>query len=144
MVRYTAEDVKNNESSGLPAPGTYLAEVDAKGTELRHSKRSGDPMFNVAFKDVQTGKLLCYDTIMMGGRGVGIGHKKLIVLGVVDPDAEEWDVEAIHLVGRRVNLTIKHEEYTGNDGKAKTTCKVDFDANDSFGYAVVDDDGLPF
>lgn len=142
MVRYTASDVEKANASGLPAEGKYLGEIDKSDEKY---SQSGDPMFNVAFKDVSTGHRLCFDTIMMGGRGMGIGHKKLLILGVVAEGEKEFDVEAHQLLGKRAVLTLKHETFNG-----KTNAKPDFKANAGFGYepesawVVAVDDDNPF
>ena len=121
MVRYTRDDVTKAEAGGLPPEGVYLAEVVKDGTEQRKSSNTGDPMFNVAFKDVNTGDFLCYDSIMLAGRGLGIGHKKLVMLGVVDPDAPDWEVDAFDLIGKRA---VVIEEVTGSGGLVKLAGEV--------------------
>ena len=128
MVKYTKKSLDDANLSSVPPPGRYLAEV--KKCEERVSKGGlGDPMFSVEFKSVDTGEHLCFDVIMMGGRGIGIGHKKLIQLGVVEDGEDNYEVDAHQLIGKRCVLTLKHETYN-----KKTNAKPDFEANETFGY----------
>lgn len=146
MVRYTQDDVAKAGDGGLPAPGKYLAEVQ-KSEEKQSA--SGDPMFNIQFKDVETGSLLCFDTIMLGGRGIGIGHKKLLLLGAVLPNDPVHEVFAEDLIGKRVWLDIVHEPYVSKkDGAKKMAAKPNFNAertdNSAFGYTREGDGVDPF
>lgn len=132
MPRYI--DKKEADSGGLAAPGRYYAEV--KDAKEKISKSSGVPMFEVYFKDVETGSGLCYDNIMLGGRGAGIGVKKLKCLDAVLEEEGKYVLpdDAAELIGRRCCITIKHEKYTDNNGNAKTKAAIDFDVGESFGY----------
>jgi hypothetical protein len=107
-----------NEGEGgfdLQPEGDYLAEV--QGCEEKTSGK-GDPMFSVKLKRVGDSAFLCYDVLMLGGAGWGIGRNKLICLGF--PAEGDLNIEAAELIGRRVYVSLKEEEYDG-----KTKLKVD-------------------
>lgn len=134
MVRYTSDQVENAEISELPPEGRYLAEVGAKVETKFSKKEPHHPYFSVSFKDASSGVHLCFDNIMMGGAGLGIGHKKLLMLGVVKEGQKDFDVEPEDLIGKRCVLTIKHDAYTDGSGQKKVNAKPDFNSP-GFGYA---------
>lgn len=121
---------------GLPAEGEHLAYL--RKATLKNSQR-GEEMAELEFQS-NGGGLLCYDTVMLEGRGLGIGLKKLQQLGVAlkDEDRGKWVVDDIETwEGRQVYLTIRHEEFNG-----KTRAKVDFEV-EGFGYRMVGADVEP-
>ncbi|MEK9724417.1 MAG: hypothetical protein VW405_13175 [Rhodospirillaceae bacterium] len=110
-------------------PGTYLVAVTS--CEVKTAK-SGFPYFNVELcaLDHENARL-CYDILMLGGRGRDIGNAKLGALGI---PADEDDIEPRRLVGRHVRVTVVNETY---DGKERLT--VDIKAPGSAcGYYPVD------
>lgn len=116
----------------IPGIGEHLASVAR--VDLGVSTK-GDDMATIYFSGYDSGRLMCVDRIMLSGRGLGIGLKKLKELGAArhDDDQGRWhvdDVEEWH--GLSVYLTIAHEEY--NDRKQ---AKVDFNAS-GFGYRFHD------
>lgn len=105
-------------------PGDYLVRVSQ--CELKKSKTSGAQLFNVRLVAEQlTGEpTLCFDTIMLEGKGASIGCAKLEALGF-DRDSE---MEAADLVGRRAWVRVKLEEYQGKTNlKVATTFEPTFE-----------------
>lgn len=95
-------------SETLPTaePGFYLAEV-RKCDEKTSS--GGDPYFNVELHDSDVNAengLLCWDNIMLAGKGRGLGQAKLKALGFSDKNA---DIDPPALVGRRAWIKLYHE-----------------------------------
>lgn len=125
----------------LVEPGTYRAEVK----DVREkTSRGGDAMLSLYFKDVDSGEGLCWDNVMLSGRGVGIGVKKMRALDGVTEEGDEYVfIDSGELIGRRCMLDVIHEEYDG-----KTRCVVDFAATDEargvfFGYGPEVPGGAP-
>ena len=121
---------------GLPEEGEHLAYLH-RATLGRSTK--GEEKAELEFQS-DGGGFLCYDTVMLEGKGLGIGLKKLQQLGVARKDEErgKWTVDDIEeWTGRSVCLTIHHEEFNG-----KTRAKVDFQA-EGFGYRAMNGNGPP-
>lgn len=96
----------NKDTTFRPVdPGTYYAEVER--CEENKSANSGDPYFNIRFKEVPSGRFLCYDNIMLEGRGKDIGYAKLTQLGI---DETVGELAPLNLIGRRVYLALKHHK----------------------------------
>jgi hypothetical protein len=116
-----------NESSF--APGCYRVEVAA--AEEKTSKK-GDPYLNLRLVALDFGRAtLCFDIIMLAGKGARIGYTKLVELGV--PQGTD-EVLAASLVGMRAYVWVAHEVYDG-----KTRLKVFVDADGSAcGYSSID------
>lgn len=119
----------------LPDEGVHLAILHA--AVLGRSAK-GEQKIDLEFRDDDS-RFLCYDTVMMEGRGLGIGVKKLQQLGVATRDEERglWTVQdAETWPGNVVWLTLYHEEYNG-----KTRAKVKFHM-EGFGYKAVEDNDV--
>jgi hypothetical protein len=137
VVIFSREEAEKAGEGGLAAPGRYLAEVVK--CEEKNSNKTGEPYFNVEYKRVDTGDHLCFDVIMLGGRGLGIGYKKLLILQAIKKNDSIISIEPHQLIGLRVVLDVVHQQYPGNDGTQKTKCVPFFqgpkDENQAFGYA---------
>ena len=121
------------EPSGEFGPGIHLGRV-AK-CELRKSEKTGSRYFNVQFvaDDPLGGEesTLCFDVIMLEGRGRSIGQGKLKALGFEEGEAIESSQD---LIGRRAWLACARETYNG-----KERLKVDISADGSLcGYFFED------
>jgi hypothetical protein len=98
-------------------PGVYLGEVKKCETKIA---RSGESYLNLEWHDVSgafgEGGLICWDRLMMGGRGRGISQAKLKVLGFrgTEPSIEPEDV-----VGRRAWIRVDWHEYEPNGEKKR-------------------------
>ncbi len=125
--------VKESEMNegGMAAEGSYLAEV--QHAEKRRSG-AGDEMVNLAIVDAHTKKFLCYDNVMLEGKGAGIGAAKALSLGV----AERTEIDGEKVVsiedvyswkGARFVVTL-----TTGEWKGKKRMEADFGA-EGFGYA---------
>jgi len=114
-------------------PGNYLAEV--KRCEFKKSS-NGHPMFSVMLAAVDHDmQMLCFDTLMLGGGGHGIGIAKLDRLGFADREA----LEPGELVGARAIVAVDMGEYQG-----KKRLEVDIGAEGSkCGYWLWDGDDAP-
>lgn len=122
-------------------PGVYLAEI--KGCDVKHSQRTGDPYFNVSWHDAgsfNAGKFICFDIIMLAGKGRSIGIAKLKVLGFQETldDAGEpvIDAEPDDLIGRRAWIKLDWNEYKTADGEVHRNLKVktEFEPRFASGY----------
>ena len=127
-----SEDDLDTEG-GLPE-GVYLAEIAS--AESRQSQ-AGDAMVNIALSEVGSRRHICYDNLMMNGRGAGIGVKKALSLGIAERYKEEGEKRVRvsppeHWKGHRAVVTVIMGEYKG-----KKRLEVDFGA-DGFGYAPED------
>lgn len=103
------------------SPGTYL--VTVKECKEGISKK-GDAFFNVrlnteSFDGRET--TLCFDILMMEGKGAGIGLAKLQALGIPKGTA---DVSAQDLIGRRAWVNVDSQTY---DGKTHLKVYTTFD-----------------
>lgn len=146
---------KAAEERTTKAPGVYLVEVDE--AEERTGKTSGDPYFNVRLKDVKGGGTLCYDILMLAGKGAGMGYARLRQLGISD---ETPSLQAAALVGLRAWVIVAEEEWK-DEKRLKVIPKWDdgakagywsedmppapHDNANAFGAApAVEDEDLPF
>jgi hypothetical protein len=73
------------KSQELSPPGNYHVEV--ADCEERTSA-AGNTYFNVRMKDLESGRSLCFDIIMLSGKGLGMGLSKLKQLGFDKSDDE--------------------------------------------------------
>lgn len=113
-------------SASKMMPGRYLAEVGTKA-EVRMSKKTEHPYFNVPFLAVDFGNaFLCYDVIMLDGKGRGMGQKKLEALGF---DKGVPSIESSDLIGRRVYVEVTEDEWNG-----KIRLQVDAGSSPYCGY----------
>lgn len=113
--------------------GVYYVEVKASEERIAQSSAA---YFNVTLAAVEHGmQTICYDILMLAGKGHGIGLAKLDALGF----EKRHTLEAGELVGRRVYAALVEEEYQGK----KRLC-VDIGAEGAkCGYWPEGDDGAP-
>lgn len=113
--------------------GTYFMEVLDVDTK---TARSGDVMLKLTLRGVHERGLDVKDTIMLGGRGWGIGRAKLTALGV--PETFSGELHPSDLVDRRVYVFLKNEDWTPMDGKNAgktfTNLRVDISQGTHSGY----------
>jgi len=111
-----------------PHAGAVISEADLKRC------RTGEAMVLIKITDPQGG-LLVWDNIMLEGRGLNIGIKKLSALGIAtrSADSNGWDIPDVESWTScpPFIVTLKHEEFNG-----KMSAKVDFNAP-GFGYEAV-------
>ena len=99
---------------GPLGPGVYRVEV---AECVERTSRVGDKYFNVKFKDLDTGKIVCFDPVMLEGKGASIGLCKLSRLGFEATDSE---IIAAQVIGRRAYIGVDNDTYEG-----KSRLKVD-------------------
>ena len=124
-------------SKGFPCgdPGTYECEV--KDVKERVTSKS-DEMWSLEFKDINTGKTICFDNLVFSEKACGFAYAKIKQLGITRNDAGEYDFERDDLIGKRASLTLVVEE----DEKYGDKLVPKFGA-ENFGYKAVEAD-LPF
>ena len=105
-------------------PGDIVKATISK-CEERTSKK-GDPMFSVTLED-ENKKFVCYDILMLGGPGRGIGQAKLSALGFTKDHGE---IIPAQLIGRQVYVRLTEDEWDG-----KKRLKVDLVRDDGEEYA---------
>lgn len=109
------------KEAGALAPGTYSIEVVKSVEKL--SKNGGAPYFEAELLALDFGKTLCFDILMLAGKGAGIGVTKLRALGFTE---ERDEIAAGELIGRRAFVAVGDDEYDG-----KVRLKVDINAEGS-------------
>ena len=97
-------------------PGTYKARV----ARAEEGMTKGDPpkeKIDVVLEaDDFKNAFLCYDTLVLTGKGRGLGQSKLKALGFKE---DRSSVEAADLLGRRVYVKVHEEEWPANSGKKR-------------------------
>lgn len=132
MVNINWADMdKDNGGGRMMPPGIYLCEV----IEAREgvSKKTGDPYFRLDLAAVDFGrKKICDDILMLGGKGAGIGLRKLMALGIEKGSTLD---SAHELLGKRVYARVDVEEWEKSDGTSGKQLKVNIKAPSSdMGY----------
>lgn len=112
-------------------PGIYQVEVVACTPK---TSQSGNRMWSVRLHAVEFDAMLCYDNMMLTGKGAGMTAAKLELLGF----ARGSQVDAPDLVGRRAWVSVLEKEYNG-----KVNLAVDISAPGSkCGYFAVEPAGV--
>lgn len=133
MARMDWSPTNNSDNE----PGDYLATVKMAEEKL---SRKGDPMLSLRLHTDTfdaPDQFLCFDVVMMGGAGRGLGQAKLLALGF---DGTEDEIRAEDVVGRRAWVTVDWQSYT-KDGRPQRSLKVVsvFEPEFSCGYRAEDD-----
>ena len=115
MIKLDWSDYNPDQTFKPVDAGVYIAEIE--GCNEKVSPSSNDRYLNVRLRDEKTKRFLCFDVIMLTGKGKDIGFTKLTQLGINDTGGE---LTAASLVGKRVYVYLKHEPYNG-----KVRAKVD-------------------
>ena len=102
-------------------PGIH--HVVVASAEERESKK-GDAYFSVRLKQADGEATVCFDTIMLSGKGLAMGLSKLAMLGFVPGEREE--ILAAELIGKKAWISAKEDTYEG-----KTRLAVDISARGS-------------
>ena len=97
-----------DDTPALPEPGIYTCRITA--AEERVSK-AGDAYFNVTLSSTELDRVLCYDVIMLEGRGASLGYVKLKQLGFGEDTEEISDLDLVNL---GVIVMVEVDEYKGN------------------------------
>lgn len=111
---------------GKLTPGRYKYKI--REAKEKFSKGNA-PMIALTLDAVGFGKKLCYDNIMLGGDGWGIGKAKLQGLGIGENMKQ---LDALSLIGSGGYVAVKSKEYNG-----KTSLEVDI-SQGSGGYWDID------
>lgn len=137
-----------DDANGLPKEGWHAVEVSA--CEEKRSQR-GEDYYDASLIDATTGKWLCYDVIMLCGRGAGYGIRKLRALGAAtrNESGDGWNIlSASRLVGVRAFAHLHHAENEWK-GEKRMRCEVSAHQGEA-GYRTKDDppegftDDIPF
>ena len=129
-----------NESgpAARKGPGTYLAYV-REATDGVSEK--GDPKITVMLHEVGTDAKLCMDSLMLAGKGLGMGIAKMNALGITEEHGDSVGAEDV--MGRKCYVRLVEEESKKlkRDGTPFINLKPDTSAGDgwSCGYRSEDD-----
>ena len=102
-------------------PGIH--HVVVASAEERESA-AGNAYFSVRLKQVDGNATVCFDTIMLSGKALGMGLTKLAMLGFVP--GEQKEILAAELIGKKAFVSCKEDTYEG-----KTRLVVDITARGS-------------
>lgn len=134
-----------NTAGGLPPAGWHLVEV----TSCREvTSQRGEAYYALYLADAATRADVVRDNIMLEGKGLPYGLRKLEVLGGARRSESDgsWEIdEPETLVGRRVQVCVRHDEYEWN-GDRRIGVKVDA-TQGTKGYREAPQgagDGVPF
>lgn len=119
-IDWSEQNESTPERSEMPA-GIYHIEV--ANAEERQSA-SGNAYFSLRLEDLESGRTLCFDIIMLEGKGLRIGLAKLSRLGFKPGDDDE--LVAAQLIGRRGYVSVAEETW-----KEEKRLKVDISAKTS-------------
>jgi hypothetical protein len=100
---------------------------------IERQSKSGDWMFDITLESTQFQKTLCYDVIMLEGRGKNMGLAKLKQMGF----GERTELNDIDLEGSKFIVKVEQGGYTKVDGTEVKRLEVAMDFTDPFraGYA---------
>ena len=128
---------KDVNDGGLANEGWHLVEV-RQSREKRSN--NGDDYYSVELVGAPSGKHVAWDNIMLGGKGAGIGLRKLKVLDGAQRNATDtgWDIHPPRrLVGTRAFVHVFHKAFEWN-GEQRTNCAVSIREGEA-GYRAPDD-----
>ena len=131
MIKYTKEDIEKSDNDAGHYPGknfdkgSYYCEV----AEVRDGNRPNQ--YGICFKEVQSGKIICWDNLTFSEKALGIAHKKLQSIDPAFKVNQEYNEQ--NLVGKRVTLLLEYETY-----KENTSLRPKFKSK-NFGY-IADND----
>jgi len=109
MVRIDWESYSEPDFGDGPlGPGVYRVEVSDC---VERTSKAGDKYFNVKMKDLDSGKIVCFDPVMLEGKGASIGLCKLSRLGF-EP-TEDFEIVAAQVIGKRAYIGVEADEYQG-------------------------------
>lgn len=136
-IHISPEDAsKASTSSGFAPAGRHLCEV---ASDFEKTSAKGDPGINLLWVVVGgefEGMPACYDMVMLGGKGFGIGVSKLKALGV--DFSKPFHYSSGDLRGRRAFITTVNRTYKKGDGTAASSPSPIFDSKINFGYEAAD------
>ena len=114
MTVYTFDDSNATTPQDRLKPGWYNVEVGQVDDKIA---KTGVPMLTLGLVIIDgehEGREVNYaDNIMLGGKGAGIGKKKLKAFGIDISGGEEFDPATLR--GRRAQAYLHYEEYKGQD-----------------------------
>lgn len=120
-------DWSDDNDGPVMRAGCYLAEVVT--AEEKRAKTSGNPMISLRWVAVDHGRQhLAWDNLLLGGKGKGIGLRRLEALGV---ERGTKNIDVNKLVGRQCYIHLVEEEYQG-----KKKLAVALDRGTHMGYSA--------
>lgn len=127
MVKISEEESRKADGFELIAVGEYHVVVD----EVK-DKDGGNYKFSLLFREVGTGRFVCFDTLTFGGAALGIAKKKAIILGALSRGVGEFEIGVEDFKGKTCFLTVEHRlDNKGNTwAHPREKCEGTF-----FGYA---------
>lgn len=108
IIDWQDEDQRPEYKEKYKDGDVVLGYVDMTGCEERLSKKQ-EAYFSVKFVDKE-GDRICWDVIMLQGRGAGMGSAKLKALGF---EGNEQSIELHELNGRSAWLMLQEDEFKG-------------------------------
>ena len=115
--------VDPQSGSGPLPPGDYVVKiVEAEEIESRTNETPGIECTMEVLVGEHAERRV-WDTIWVTPKTLGMVRWRLECAGVQIPDGD-FELEARPLVGRRVQVTVRHEPYTNRDGEQKTKAAV--------------------
>ena len=106
QLEWNSYEEPDSSGSKLLGPGRYFAKVESAS---ERKSKAGDTYINVRLVAIEhDANHICFDVLMLEGKGKNIGYAKLKQLGVSDDD--EW-LEASTLVGRKCYVEVQAEVY---------------------------------
>ena len=128
MIKYSKEDVEKSDNDAGYGPiknfeeGSYFCEI----VIVRDGNRPKS--YNVCFKEVKSGEVICWDNLTFEGRALGIADRKIKCIDPIFEVGEPYDEQ--NLVGKRVTLLLEYETYN-----ERTRLRPKFKSKD-FGYTA--------
>lgn len=137
--------VDAQQGGGMPDPGKYLCIIDDVEEK---TASTGTPGIGVTFR-IRGGDFddrLLWDNIWITERALGRAKWCLECAGIKVPDGR-FSIEPRQLIGAKVVLTVRHEEYQAKDGATKVRAAVkawDKPGAEQQSAASTKDDDIPF
>lgn len=122
-IRLNMNGVEPQTGGSGPLPeGEYIVKI-IEATEKTAS--TGTPgiecTMEVLVGEHEGGRV--WDNIWLSEKALGVARHKLECAGVPIPE-DEFVLEAQHLVGRRVQVVVRHEAYTDRESNQRTAARV--------------------
>ena len=118
--------------------GRYRAKVKKA---IYNKKEGKTPHFSLRWHVAEgqyAGEFLCFDRIMLAGKGLGPSIVKLRMMGFDVDSQDEGRIEESDFFDRQAILTVEQRKWTRQDGKVQVDLQPVFDRDINFGYESVE------
>lgn len=133
------DGVEAQQGGGPIAEGKYMCVIhEAKETTSQQGTPGVEVVFRIVGGDFD-GRFI-WDRIWFTQKAMGMARWKVECTGMVIP-AGAWTLEPSALVNRRVEVTVRHEEY---DGKTQAKVKGWDPAGNAQPATAANGDDIPF